>query len=148
MVHLYGDAWPSDFPPTIKAITLSVKRLLARRDKLIKLRNPSEKDQKVLEFMNEMYVLPVILQANGKVHKHSDISDSVSSEGTCVSSHDSSSELENLKFVNEDLGQKLMRLEVENESLKKNDSIEVLQKKVYSFHHNTKKAWLTGQSNI
>ena len=42
---LFGENWPIDQPPTVKTITQSVKRILARRDKLKKLCSSNEKDQ-------------------------------------------------------------------------------------------------------
>ena len=108
LAHLFGDMWPKDMPPTVKALTLSVKQLLAKRDKLKKLRSSSEKDQKILEFMDEEYILPRIFQVKGKVYKASEI-ESASSDcsDTCISSHDDSSKLETLKSVNEDLSTQL-----------------------------------------
>ena len=44
---LYGDKWPKE-SPTVKSITQSVKRLSARKDKIKKLPNSTEKDEKML----------------------------------------------------------------------------------------------------
>uniref|UniRef100_A0A1X7UDA6 Uncharacterized protein n=1 Tax=Amphimedon queenslandica TaxID=400682 RepID=A0A1X7UDA6_AMPQE len=62
LAHLFGDTWSKDMPPTVKAFTLSVKRPLAKRDKLKKLCSSSETDQMILEFMDEEYILPTIFQ--------------------------------------------------------------------------------------
>jgi E1A/CREB-binding protein len=140
LVRLYGDAWPKDNPPTVKAITLSVRRLLARKDKLKKLRSSIEKDQRISEFMDESYALPAIFQVKQEIHKCSTV-DSTSSGDAYLLSYDSSSELEFLKSVcNGDLSQQLTRLKIESESLRGNDnSIKVLREKMYFLHRNTKK---------
>ena len=44
---LFGKKWPSDNSPSIKAITQSIKRLLARLDKLKKLPTSADKQEKI-----------------------------------------------------------------------------------------------------
>uniref|UniRef100_A0A1X7TBW3 Uncharacterized protein n=1 Tax=Amphimedon queenslandica TaxID=400682 RepID=A0A1X7TBW3_AMPQE len=141
LAHLFGDLWSKDMPPTVKAFTLSVKRPLAKRDKLKKLCSSSETDQTILEFMDEEYILPTIFQVKGNVYLASKIKSASSDcSNTYISNHDDSSELETLKSVNQDLSTQLRELKVENESLKETEGhFTVLWEKMYSLHRNTKK---------
>ena len=62
---LYGDKWPR-CPPSVKAITQSLKRLIAKIDKLKKLPSSSDKQQKLSQVLNEQYSLPQVFVA-GKI---------------------------------------------------------------------------------
>ena len=131
---LFGESWPIHQPPTVKAITQSVKRLLAKRDKLKKQQcSCSGKDQMMLDFMNEEYALPVIFRVKGGLHKssaHQQQTDSVQSED--LSSCEDSSEFETLKAVNKDLCNQIAKCTCY-------DSYDLLRKKMYSLHRNTNK---------
>ena len=114
-----------------------MERVLARMSKLKKLPTSSEKDQRIFDFLNEEYSLPVIFRAKGKLHICSQLSE-LHAENRLPSDNDS--ELELFKAVNEDLCREIVKLEVENESLKDSESgIKSLRERVYSLHRNTNK---------
>ena len=131
---LHGeDYWPQP-PPTVKSITQSAKRLLARFEKLKKLPSSTEKTERVKVFLNDPYTLPRIFVAKGKVHKYSE-----SSMSECVSSCEDV-ENDTLKAVNKDLCCEVAELKSSNETLKEADrSIKVLREKVYAINRNTNK---------
>lgn len=121
---LLGEKWPSDQPPSIKAITQSVKRVLIRKEKLNKLSTSPEKERKIADFLSEEYSLPQQFIARDK------LSDSTSESETAGV----------LKGVNEDLCREIAQLKLENELHKDaEDSIKVLREKMYSLHRNTNK---------
>ena len=60
---LYGKAWPSESPPTSKAITKSIRRLMEVYQKLKK----SCESTKVAEFLQQEYILPKLGIYKGKV---------------------------------------------------------------------------------
>ena len=124
LLCLYGDKWPSDNPPSVKAITQSIKRLLAKVDKLKKLPNSTDKQQKISCLLNEQYSLPHIF---------------VCSELQSVEelSADSSEEIVSLRTVNEELCCQLAELKMLEPAVDPN--VKLLREKMYSLQRNTNK---------
>ena len=53
---LYGEKWPSDQLPTVRAITQNVKWVLAKMSKLKMLPTSSEKDQKIFGMKSTVFL--------------------------------------------------------------------------------------------
>lgn len=128
---MLGEKWPSKSPPTVKSIRLSAVRLMAKFDKLQKLRKSSEKIRKVSAFLNEEYSLPRVFMAKGEL------------KFTQHLQHDNTTstfEKETLKAVNVDLCKELEKLKVENESLKSSkENAITLHEKMYAIQRNATK---------
>lgn len=138
---LYGDKWPSSNPPSIKAITQSIKRLLAKMDKLKKLSNSTDKQQKISCLLNEQYSLPHVLIA-GKLCKVDLSSDFQSDENYSADSSHNDEEIETLKAINQELTRELMQLKVTSELSKESSpdpNLKYLRERMYSLHRNTNK---------
>ena len=95
---LFGKKWPSDNSPSIKAITQSIKRLLARLDKLKKLPTSADKQEKIDSLLSETYSLPVLVAkrvvrgVSSEEDVSVDSSDSVSQKPVKVTSEQSVSD--------------------------------------------------------
>ena len=64
-MDLYGEAWPHESPPTVKAITRSVRRLMEIYQKLDKAK--SFKGEEISEFLQQEFVLPKLGIFKGQV---------------------------------------------------------------------------------
>ena len=94
--------------------------------------NSTEKDKKMLEFLNEEYSLPAVFRVKNAFYK----TPSAHSGHSKVCHSDT--EVKTLKAVNVDLCKELSKLQLENESYKDDKSeIKMLREKVYSLQ----KAW-------
>ena len=124
LLYLYGDKWPSDNPPSVKAVTQSIKRLLAKLDKLKKLPNSIDKQQKISCLLNEQFSLPHIFE---------------SSELQSVEelSPDSSEGIVALRTINKKLGCQLAELKRCEPAVDPN--LKLLREKMYSLQRNTNK---------
>ena len=81
---LYGKSWPYESPPTSKAITKSIRRLMEVSQKFKK--EKSYKSRKVAEFLQQEYTLPKLGIHKGKVVHFSPAKKS--QEGIDINDHD------------------------------------------------------------
>ena len=56
--ELYGVNWPPNSPPTCQAVTRSIERLTARLQKVKKMCSCEKKDEMLIKFLKEEFVLP------------------------------------------------------------------------------------------
>ena len=64
---LYGHNWPDEGQPTMKALTNSIDRLIARLARLKKQPTSSEKETVISQFFEESYALPKLGVLKGRV---------------------------------------------------------------------------------
>ena len=130
---LYGDNWPKE-SPTVKAITQSVKRLSARKDKMKRLPNSIEKDDKMRGFWDEEYTLPTVFKVKGAFFKAPPVQLKLNKDSQ------SDTDVQALKTINLDLCKELSKLQQINESHDDASSeIKILREKMHSLHRNTSK---------
>ena len=132
LASLFGDYWPKDNFPTVKAVRQSVLRLVAKLTKLKKLPSCEDKATQISSFLREVYSLPSIfvVKQNQVVKLASGSSSSCSS---CA-------ENEILKSVNCELSQELSALNIEANSLRDIEKrLFETRQKFYAVHRNDMK---------
>ena len=81
--NLYGKNWPDETPPTCKAVTKSIRRLMEAFEKLKKENSSEDKNHKIAEFLKQEYILPKLQIYKGKVLHFSPVKNHLTKQIVC-----------------------------------------------------------------
>ena len=128
LAALFGESWPGDHLPTVKALRQSVISLSSRLSKFKKERNSKVKEAFISSFLDEEYCLPRIFVSQGKIIRRVSSSSSTTSNDW---------EKEALELANKRLCEELSELSLKTSELKHEEQkLKKSQQKMYCKRRN------------